>query len=55
MACGAILFSRPMFLKLGIGGGVGLLAGLTAPSVGGIFILYYFGANLRAKSRPTVS
>ncbi|CAD0089826.1 unnamed protein product [Aureobasidium vineae] len=51
LAAAAILFSRPMFLKLGVGGGVSLLAGLTTLCIGGIFILFFYGEKLRAKSR----
>ena len=55
LACGAVLFSRPMFDKLGIAGGVSLLAGLTLVCVVGFFMLYFFGASLRARSRFAVS
>jgi len=33
LAAGAILFARPLFLNLGVGGGVSLLAGLTCVCV----------------------
>jgi MFS transporter, DHA1 family, multidrug resistance protein len=51
LATGAILFARPLFINLGVGRGVTLLAGLTIGGVAGIFWLYYYGAMLRAKSR----
>jgi DHA1 family multidrug resistance protein-like MFS transporter len=51
LACGAILFSRPLFLNLGVGPGVSLLAGLTVGCIAGMFLLYHFGASLRARSR----
>jgi DHA1 family multidrug resistance protein-like MFS transporter len=51
LAAGAILFARPLFLNLGIQRGVTLLAGLTISGVIGIFVLYFYGATLRAKSR----
>ncbi len=51
LATGAILFARPLYINLGIGPGVSLLAGLTCGCVGGIFALYYYGAALRARSR----
>jgi DHA1 family multidrug resistance protein-like MFS transporter len=51
LASGSILFARPLYLNLGIGPGVSLLAGLTCGCVVGIFVLYYFGANLRARSK----
>ncbi|KZF19195.1 benomyl/methotrexate resistance protein [Xylona heveae TC161] len=55
LAAGAVLFSRPMYINLGVGAGVSLLAGLTCVCVGGIFALYIFGAKLRAKSRFALS
>ena len=51
VATGAIHFSRPLFLNLGVGPGVSLLAGLTVIGCVGIWVLYYFGAALRARSR----
>ncbi|KAK5744809.1 hypothetical protein LTR17_001885 [Elasticomyces elasticus] len=54
LAAAAILFSRPMFLKLGVSGGVSLLGGLAVICIGGIFALYYGGAKMRARSRPAV-
>ncbi|KAH0275070.1 MFS general substrate transporter, partial [Aureobasidium melanogenum] len=51
LAAAAILFSRPMFKGLGVGGGVSLLAGLTTLCIGGIFVLFFYGEKLRAKSR----
>lgn len=49
-AAGCVEFSRPMFINLGIGGGVSLLAGLACVGVGGMFYLWMFGARLRARS-----
>jgi DHA1 family multidrug resistance protein-like MFS transporter len=54
MATGAILFARPLFLNLGVGWGVTLLAGLTVGGIVGIWVLYQFGAALRARSRFAV-
>ncbi|KAH0846499.1 hypothetical protein AYO21_10148 [Fonsecaea monophora] len=51
IAAGAIHFSRPLFQNLGVGSGVSLLAGLTVGGIIGIFTLWKFGANLRARSR----
>lgn len=51
MAAGAIHFSRPLFANLGVGRGVSLLAGLTVGGIIGIFVLWRFGAALRARSR----
>ncbi|KAJ5355648.1 hypothetical protein N7517_010257, partial [Penicillium concentricum] len=45
-----ILFSRSMFIELGIDKGVTLLAGLSILGIIGMFILYFYGANLRARS-----
>ncbi|KAK5712316.1 hypothetical protein LTR15_011895 [Elasticomyces elasticus] len=55
LAAAAILFSRPMFLKLGVSGGVSLLGGLAVICVGGMFTLYYGGAKMRARSRFAVA
>lgn len=49
-AAGCVLFARPMFVNLGIGGGVSLLAGLACLGVGGMFYLWKYGAWLRSKS-----
>jgi DHA1 family multidrug resistance protein-like MFS transporter len=49
-AAGCVLFSRPMFINLGIGGGVSLLAGLSVLGVFGMFYLYFYGGWLRSKS-----
>lgn len=51
LAAGAIHFSYPMFHNLGVGRGVSLLAGLTVGCSAGVFVLFYFGAALRARSR----
>ncbi|KAK5049463.1 hypothetical protein LTR84_004392 [Exophiala bonariae] len=53
-AAGAILFSRPMFITLTVPGGVSLLGGLTVVCIGGIFMLYFYGAAMRARSRFAV-
>ncbi|KAK5131031.1 hypothetical protein LTR08_001381 [Meristemomyces frigidus] len=49
-AAACVLFSRPMFINLGIGGGVSLLAGLSCLGVAGMFYLWKYGAWLRSKS-----
>lgn len=49
-AAACILFSRPMFINLGIGGGVSLLAGLSCLGVAGMFYLWRYGGWLRSKS-----
>ena len=50
-ACGAVIFSRPMYLNLGVGRGSSLLAGLTIACVVGIYLLFWFGESLRKRSR----
>jgi DHA1 family multidrug resistance protein-like MFS transporter len=54
-AGGAILFSRPMFNKLQVSGGVTLLASLSVLCTFGMFVLYYYGAALRRRSRFAAS
>ncbi len=55
LAAGAIIFARPLFINLGVGRGVSVLAGLAAGGVMGMWCLYYYGAKLRARSRFAVS
>ena len=45
------MFARPLFINLGVGKGVSLLAGLSTMGVIGMFVLYFTGASLRAKSK----
>lgn len=51
LGAAAVLFSGPLFNNLGVGPGVSLLGALTAVCIIGIFVLYYFGGALRARSR----
>ena len=51
LAAASVLFARPLFLNLGIGPGVSLLAGLLVGCAVGVWALWYWGANLRARSR----
>lgn len=51
LAAGTIHFSSPMFKSLHVGPGVSLLAGLTTACIFGVYILYFFGDKLRARSR----
>jgi len=51
LATGAIHFSSPLFHNLGVGPGVSLLAALTCACILPLFVLYIFGAKLRAKSK----
>ena len=51
VAFAAVMFSRPMYIGMGIGPGTSLLGALTAVCIGGIFVLWYWGDKLRAKSK----
>jgi DHA1 family multidrug resistance protein-like MFS transporter len=51
LAAGAVLISRPMLIHLGVPGGVSLLGGLNVVCIGGVYIMYYYGHKLRARSR----
>jgi len=51
LAAAAILFSRPMFLGMGVEGGMALLASLTVLCTVGIYILFFYGESLRKRSR----
>ena len=55
LACGSIMFARPLFINLGVGRGVSLLAGLSTLGIIGMFTLYYTGAKLRARSKFATS
>lgn len=55
LACGSIMFARPLFINLGVGRGVSLLAGLSTLGIIGMFTLYYTGARLRARSKFATS
>ena len=50
-ALAAVLFARPMFVSLGIGGGCSLLAGLMTCCIVGLFAIYHYGPRLRAQSK----
>ncbi|KAJ5749186.1 uncharacterized protein N7511_010882 [Penicillium nucicola] len=50
-ACGAVVFSKPLYENLGIGPGCSLLAGLTIGCVVGIYVLYHCGEALRLRSK----
>ncbi|OTA99783.1 hypothetical protein M426DRAFT_268781 [Hypoxylon sp. CI-4A] len=54
-AAGSILFSRPMYEALGVGGGVSLLGGLMFICNGGMVFLWRYGDKLRLKSRFAAS
>lgn len=51
LAAGTIHFSQPLYNNLGVARGVSLVAGLTVGCIGGIFVLFFYGEKLRARSR----
>jgi DHA1 family multidrug resistance protein-like MFS transporter len=53
-AVAAIHFARPMFEQLGVGGGCSLLSGLMICCILGLYGLYHFGPELRARSKFAV-
>ena len=55
LAAAAVLFGRPMFLALGVAGGVSLLAGLSCLCSVLFFALYYYGPILRKRSKFAVA
>lgn len=55
LAFGSILFAHPLFNNLGVARGTSLLGGLSVIGILGIWLLYFYGARLRARSRFAVS
>lgn len=55
LACGSILFAGPLYGNLGVARGTSLLGGLSTIGILGIFLLYIYGARLRAMSKFAVS
>lgn len=55
LACGSILFARPLFTNLGVAKGTSLLGGLSVIGIIGMFVLYIFGAKLRARSKFAIA
>lgn len=51
LACGSVLFAHPLFGNLGVARGVSLLGGLSVIGIFGIWLLYFYGARLRAMSK----
>jgi DHA1 family multidrug resistance protein-like MFS transporter len=51
LAAGAIHFSYPLFHNLGVDRGISLLGGLTVGCSVGVYVLFFLGEKLRAKSR----
>jgi DHA1 family multidrug resistance protein-like MFS transporter len=48
------VFAGPMFKSLGVSGGVTLLGGLTVGCTAGLVFLYFYGAELRKRSKFAV-
>lgn len=55
LACGSVLFAHPLFGNLGVAKGTSLLGGLSVIGIVGIWLLYFYGARLRALSKFAVS
>ncbi|KAL8804579.1 MAG: hypothetical protein Q9182_002494 [Xanthomendoza sp. 2 TL-2023] len=55
LACAAILFAKPLFDRLGVARGVSLLGGLSCLGVIGMWVLWWAGAKLRARSKFAVA
>ncbi|KAL2206567.1 MFS general substrate transporter [Sarocladium strictum] len=51
LACGSVLFAHPLFHNLGVARGTSLLGGLSVIGIVGIWLLYFYGARLRALSK----
>ena len=51
LACGSIMFGRPLFINLGVGKDSSLLGRLSVIGIFGMFALWVYRARLRAKSR----
>ncbi|KAM0417314.1 hypothetical protein ACHAPT_012695 [Fusarium lateritium] len=51
LACGSILFAHPLYENLGIAEGTSLLGGLSVIGIIGMWLLYFYGAKLRALSK----
>ncbi|OBT91980.1 hypothetical protein VE01_09948 [Pseudogymnoascus verrucosus] len=50
-ACASILYAHPLYKNLGVARGTSLLGGLSVIGIVGIFLLWVFGAKLRARSK----
>ncbi|KAL6692409.1 MFS general substrate transporter [Trichoderma pleuroticola] len=51
IAGGAVVFSRPLFINLGVDKGVTVFAGLSVMGIFGTVAIYIFGKRLRARSK----
>ncbi|MCJ1400301.1 hypothetical protein MMC11_003506 [Xylographa trunciseda] len=54
-AFAAVLFASPMYRNVGIGQGVSIVGGLSVLGIVGIWLLYFYGAKLRARSKFALS
>jgi len=50
-AFGAVLFSRPMYIDMGIGKGISILGGLSVIGIVGMYALWMCGKKLRSRSK----
>ncbi|KAK5938229.1 hypothetical protein PMZ80_009199 [Knufia obscura] len=50
-AAGAILYAHPLYINLGIGKGISVLAGLLCGGIFGVWALWWYGGRLRASSK----
>ncbi|RTE74668.1 hypothetical protein BHE90_010912 [Fusarium euwallaceae] len=50
-ASGSILFAHPLYANLGIARGTSVLGGLSVTGIIGMWLLYFYGAKLRALSK----
>lgn len=53
LAAGAVHFGLPLYVDLGAGKACSILAAVSVLGIGGMFVLYYQGSKLRARSRFT--
>ena len=51
LASGSILFAHPLYHNLGVAKGTSVLAGLSVIGIIGMWLLYFYGAKLRALSK----
>jgi DHA1 family multidrug resistance protein-like MFS transporter len=51
MAAGSIVYARPLFVNLGVGKGVSVLAGLSTLGIFGMVAIYLTGKKPRARSK----
>ncbi|KAI5296940.1 hypothetical protein KEM55_005376 [Ascosphaera atra] len=54
-AFGTVMFSRKMYGNLGVARGTSLLGGLSLIGVIGMWLLFIYGARLRARSKFAIS